>query len=1107
MVRLIYGGVGTGKSTYVIDNIIEDLKAGRKPLLIVPDQHVLTAEREIADRSEDISTIDLEVLSFRRVANHVFRALGGLSFNDIDDSGRMLIMWRVLRESKFFLKAYSEIDEKNNSFTELMLSTVNELKQYSITPIMLENASKKLKESHIELSYKLEDIALIYSMYQSFLSKEYNDPTDELTRVAELLSGNDFFSEFNVYFDSFDSFTPQQFSVIEQIIKQAKNVGFTLCYDPTDKSGVFSSSQRTYKSILKLLKKLDVEYSDVYLKETRGNKAHGIDYVSRNLWNHNVLSDEYSGDTAGIETICCHDKFEECEAVTADILKKVRHGVRYKDIVIIARDINSYEGIIDNELENNGVPFYMSRRTDLSSKPIFKLILAAFAIKNKGWRYNDVISYIKTGLVGVTFEECDILENYASAWNIKGRRWYDGIDWNMNPDGFTEKITDDGIAVINTANDVRRRVVLPLVKLFDSIGKTTVRDITTALYNFLCELKVREQIELQATECRNNKNFAEEKELIQLWNILIGCFDTIVNIAGDVVLGGDEYINLISIVFDNTDIGTIPPCIDNVVLGSASNFRTGNVKHVYLLGVNEGVFPKLAEENCIFNDSEKSILRGLDVELSGGTSEITEDELFWFYKAVSTANESLTLTYAESDLLGAAGKISVAGARVNYLLNDKPIVKYFDMPYSEKTEGKSIALKHLSLNRDNELGVALAELYSENEKTGYSVNSFDEPLDAGVSDIDLSVARDIYKGNINSNQSKIDSYVKCSFAYHCRHVLSLNEKKKAVFRGGDIGSFVHVVLERFISRITVDGKLRCDIEEDEIISLIEEIINDYIKSACQGISEQSPRILQMFRRLKRTTVLLIRNILDEFKESDFVPTLFEFPIMTEKEGGLPSYEIGLDDGTKMFMRGMVDRVDTYKKGNDVYIRIVDYKTGTQDFSLDDIEKGLNLQMLIYLFAIWNTKDRSFKERINCSGDIIPAGVLYFSASAPSVKIEKEDDLNNVYSNASKSIKRKGLLINDIDVLRAMEKGLNGEYIPVKLYKNGNLSNSQYLHTLEEFGALSKKIDKILNDIAMNMKSGKVSAAPIDMKDDKKSPCVYCKFKPICRHLTKEDEDE
>ena len=296
----------------------------------------------------------------------------------------------------------------------------------------------------------------------------------------------------------------------------------------------------------------------------------------------------------------------------------------------------------------------------MTTKPIFKLILAAFAIYNKNWQYNDVISFLKTGLANVSYDEIDILENYTSTWNINGRRWTDGIDWNMNPDGFVENITTDGQNIINVSNDIRNKIVPVLSKLFDSIGGTTVTDITRALYDFLTQLKVREQIEEQAAECHKNNKLTEEKELVQLWNILINSLDMIVELAGDMKLSGEDYVTLISLILGKSDIGTIPSSMDQVILGSASSLRTNSVKHVYLIGVNEGVFPKTAEENCIFSDNEKSILKSVDVELSPGTDRLTSDELYWFYKAISTT--------AHLESLIRQGHIDKAGTGIGWIL-------------------------------------------------------------------------------------------------------------------------------------------------------------------------------------------------------------------------------------------------------------------------------------------------------------------------------------------------------------------------------------------------------------------------------------------------------
>ena len=1105
LLNLIYGPSGCGKTDYIYNLILDDLKAEKKAVLIVPDQYIYSAESKFADLTDNISAFELDILGFRRLANHVFREEGGLSFSDIDDSGRLLVMWRVLRESAPFLKTYCNFDKNISSFAELMLNTINELKQFSITPVMLENASKKLDNKYSDLKNKLSDISFIYGTYQSFISNEYNDPSDELTRLVDVLENSDMFNGYNVYIDGFDGFTPQQYSVLSQLIKKSNNTFLSLCFDPTDNTGVFSTTEKTYKNFQKLGNRLGIDISEKFIGENKTVVNEAISFVSRNFWNHKVGKCEFIGDNTNVRTFSCHDKFEECEFLASDILKKVRKGANYRDFVVIARDINSYDGIIDAEFENNGIPFYMSKRTDLSTKPIFKLILAAFSIYNKNWQYNDVISYLKTGLANVSYDEIDVLENYASTWNINGRRWIDGIDWNMNPDGFTERITPEGRNIINTANDIRNRITPPLEKLFDSIHNSTVTEITTAVYNLLTELKVVEQIEKQIEECHSTGQLTEEKELVQLWNILISSLDMIVELAGDMKLSADEYVTLISLILGRSDIGTIPSSLDQVILGSASSLRTDKVKHVYLIGVNEGEFPKLVEENAIFTDIEKNLLRSVDIDFTPTSEEMTSDELYWFYKALSRATESLTLSYAESDLRGSSNKISVAGSRIHYILN-KDVIKYSDIPLIDKIEGKSTAIKHYAINRNNEEGIALREYFSQDEKMNAVIKSFDTPLATGQCNINEDVANKLYKGDMSTSQSRIDSYVNCAFSYHCQYILKLAEKKKSVFRGNDIGSFVHAILERFISQISGEDGLNTDIDDSVVESMVDNIIQDYILSVCQGMSEQCPRMKMLIKRLRRTTLLLIRNILSEFRQSEFVPTFFELPIWSDREDGISPYEIELDDGSKLYMRGYVDRVDTYKKGNDVYIRVVDYKTSTKKFSMDDVEKGLNLQMLLYLFAIWNAKEDWFKKKIKCEGDILPAGVLYYSAIAPTVKIKNDTSFSNVYSDALCNIERNGLLINDIDILRAMDKELNGLYIPAKIKKDGTLKTSDSLQSLEEFGQLVEKIDGILKGIANNMKAGIVDAKPIEISKDK-TACTYCKMKPICRRIEKGDFDE
>ena len=1109
MINIIYGPAGCGKSTKIYNSIVNDLRDGKKPILIVPDQYILNAESAIADLAEDVSTFDLEILSFRRLANHVFRELGGLSFNDIDESGKLLVMWRVLREVSPFLKMYGNIDKGISSFAELMLETVTELKQFSLSPADIEKASQKLSSTHEDLSKKLYDISFIYGSYQSFLANEYNDPTDELTRLAETLDGSGFFNDNNIYFDAFDGFTPQQINVIRLMVDQAQSVTFSLCFDPTDETGIFLTTEKTYKKILDLVNNDKEKINECFLPESLSFKYDDLAYVSKNFWKHELSSEEYNGDKTHVNTICCHDEYEECEAVVSSILKKIKEAkngeIRYKDFVIIARDINAYEGIIDSELENNGIPFHLSKRTDISSKPIFKLILAAFAIHNRNWKYSDVISFLKTGLAGVSYDDIDTLENYVSYWNINGRRWTDGMDWHMNPDGYVETLSKDGQAVITTANSIKNKIVPSLTKLFESIGGSTVKDVTVALYDFLNDLKVKKQIENKAAKYRERGDINEEKELVQLWNILINSLDMLVDLAGDVKLNGEDYVSLISMILGKADIGTIPASIDRVMLGSASSLRTTSVPHVYLLGVNEGVFPMSVNENKIFSDREKEIIKTVVDNFADGSDEQSNDELYWFYKSISKAQESLTLTYCDSDLSGAAKKISVAGARIGLLIG-KDVQKYSSIPLEEKMYGYSVAMKAISQNNDNEFGVALKEYFSKKEETALAIETFSHSLVDNNSDIDKSISTQIYKGDIVTSQSKINEYVNCSYSYHCKYILNLKEKRPSGFLSVDIGNFVHAILEKFIAKITdKDNELDFDIEDDVMVSIVDDIISDYISDVFQGESNNSPRLIQLIKRLRRTSLLLIRNILAEFKQSEFVPHFFELPVYEDRDDGIEPYEVQLEDGTKLYMHGYVDRVDTYKKGKDVYVRIIDYKTGTKEFCFDDVEKGLNLQLLLYLFAVWNSKKPWFLKELNCDGKILPAGILYYMAKAPHFELKTDDDVDKAYETALRSIDKNGLLISDIEILKAMDKDLKGIYIPFKYSKDKGMSNPDYLMSIEQMGDLARKVEEILNQIASQMKNGKVKAKPITDKE-RETPCRYCRMKPICRRVRKGEDD-
>jgi ATP-dependent helicase/nuclease subunit B len=1093
MIRFVYGMAGSGKSHYTASEITGDLLHNKNALLIVPEQQTVEAEERFADIAEagSIPTLGLEVLNFTRLANRVFRRFGGLAYNYIGRGARQLIMWRTLAALSPLLSEYKNISLTDKNVLRLMLDTVSEFRRYNITPVMLEDAADTLEKEKAanSLKKKLRDLSLIYSMYQKLLHDKYDDPEEDLTRLSKILDKNNFFQGYNVYIDSFTGFTPQQFSVLRHIIRQADNVTVTLGMLPGSAFIMLDGLKKTESALKQIVADEHKTAADgLLLHDSPRFSSLELKLLESYLWDYEKTDSVFSDITQHISLIECSDIFCEAEAAAKDILRRIRQGGHFYDNVVVMRDAKVYLGVIDAVFEKYGIPYFMSVRTDLKMKPPVKLILSALSVISCNWRCDDIISYIKTGYSSITSDECDLFETYVSTWNIEGRRFTDEGAWNMNPDGYTDVLTERGRMILGAVNIIRQKLTVPLIALRDSFGTDcTVRSASEAIFLFLCELNIREK----------SASLGED-EPAQLWNIIIDTLDQLVIVAPDANVNAEQYMRLVSIMFDEADIGRIPTSIDEVTIGSAMTFRAGRAKNIYILGANEGKFPQSVADDGIFNDNDRITLETLGIILSPESDLRTSDELLYFYRAATCVDDNITVIYSSADLAGHALRPSPACDRLRILFPRIKTECYSDMRPLDLIEGREASFEYTAMYRGTPAGDALREIYSRDTQFKRRLEALDEPFVQPSNSVSSGTAKELFGGDLQLTQSKFESYAMCGFSYYCRYVLRLTERKRAEFKSVDVGNFIHHILECFMTSVKTDNGIRTDLTDTEIELISDKIINEYIGSVIHNTADRSNRILQLFRRLKRTSMLLIRNLLDEFGQSNFVPSFFELPIRFGDGEAAEPFSVPLPDNTNAYVFGKVDRVDTYKKGNDVYIRVVDYKTGVKDFSLSDIELGLNLQMLLYLFALWLNPSDTFKEKAGCekNGKILPAGVLYFSASAPELSLEKEENKDTVTSKANSALTRKGLLIDDKEILGAMEKSFGGNYIPVKLKADGNFTAASPVQTLEGFGSIMRDISDTINKLGKQLKDGRADALP--QKKSGHNACEYCPQKPICR---------
>ena len=1099
----LYGRAGSGKSTKIAADIIRDLASGKQVLLLVPEQEAVMAERRIADcisaQSTPVPTAGLEILNFRRLANRVFRTFGGLSYRHIGEGARSLIMWQALTFAAPQLKEYGNALSDMPRLIELMLSAVKECKAYRILPSGLLTASEQVGSENPALSSKLYDLGLVYSVYEKLLQEKYDDPEDDLTRLDALLAEENAFCGYTVYIDSFHGFTPQEFAVIGHLFRQAERVTVSLGMLPEANELMFDAVREMAVKLKQLASRVqDASVSEQCLRCPVRFHEEALRYLEASLFSFDRGKEKH-GILPGnaVSVIAAGDIYAEAEHTARLILKKVREtGCRFRDIAVIIRNPEVYDGIIDVYLEKYEIPYFISRRDVLREKPLIKLILSVLSIQSNHWRCDDVMAYLKTGLTGIDADDCDRLELYVYLWNINGKRWYDEYDWTMNPSGYRDRLTDSDAEELCRINLIRRRVTEPLCAFFDIFGEeATVRSVSTALYDFLQALGIEA---LCGTETK--------EETIRIWNCVVDALDQLVAVLSDLPVTAEQYGKLFSMLIRTSDIGHIPPAADAVTVGSAGFLRTGYIRHVFLLGANEGVFPASVSENSIFSDTDKLLLENLcGLTLSPNTDRMSSEELYYFYRAVTCASDSVTVSYPVMGLRGEAARASMPVLRILHLFPMLRQISSQTLPPQDRAEGYAASFELAVLYRNTPFGRALMRIYKDDIAYAGRLESMLCPIAQHHMNLSRQTVTGLFPGDITLTQSRLESFVSCAFSFWCKYYLRLDDTLRDTFSPSDSGTFIHRLLERFMQLARTDSGMKTDYTDEEISEILEGEISSYlygIFGADYGRGICSARLVRTFSRMKRSAVQLIRNLLDEFSQSRFVPRYFELKIAPPErypaERTVPPLLIPVGDGRNVSVCGQIDRVDTLRQGNDVYVRVVDYKTGRKEFDASDLEEGLDTQMFLYLFSLMNAGDRKLMDELGVGngGKVLPAGVLYCSARTDPVPLTSARTAEEVTAEVRSTIRRSGLLTNRLDVLRAMEADLGGHYIPVSLKKDETFTKrSAVIDTEDAFARWEKTITETVAEKARGILNGYADAEPL--RGDR-NPCRFCPLKPVCR---------
>ena len=1087
MIEFVTGRAGYGKSEYVLSGIREDLAAGRKIWLVVPEQQELVWNGRAARLLPPDAFLHLEVAGFSGLAEAVFRQCGGLSYHYASKGGKALLMWRAMLSVRDRLRVFNR-PGREDRYVPLLADAVREMKTHNVTPKMLEKAIDELRsddETDTALVDRLSDLSLVAAAYETMLHEHYDDTEDTLAHMATVLDEVDFFRGSIVYVDSYYSITPAQAKILRHIFRSAEKVVVTFSLERSDTGEPqWGPSRRFYRDMCRLAEEAGQKPRTVTLRENYRAKTDMLRYLETNLWRYGApaYGGAYDGSVSVIEAA---DRYEEADVAACRVLELVRAGARYSDIAVIARDMEKLRGIADTAMAAYGIPYYLSERVGVAESPAARLLFASLAAVEYGFQREDVIGCAKTGLTNLTDAECDAFERYTDKWKLRGKSAFlSDNEWQMNPDGFTEDWSETGRSILRDANSAREKLALPLGAFAEVFrGEPTVGEICRGTFRLLTDFGVYDALVSSADALEAAGDRAEASRVRQIWNALCDALDTMVDILGGEVCDAGSFARLLARVIDSADVGTIPSGADQVVLGSADKLRPDKLRHVIILGAVDGEFPGVAAESGFFSDNDKVRLEGAGIILSEPTSAAAEEEFLRFYRSLCAASDSVTVILPHHDTGGEELSPSAGMAQLQALFPDAVRVPEADF-FIPSVRGALEALPRLGRGPVGETVRALLR------RRGIAVP--DDGLEDVPDRISPDTASALFPRSLSLTQSRIESFVECPMQFYGRYVLRLDENRPAVIAPVDVGNLIHAILERFFREI--DGR-DLPLPDGEADRITDRLVEEYITRVLRGVN-MTPRLRHLFGVLRRSLGLFIRRISEEFAEGRFRPYCFEQKIGGSDPGLPPALEVPLPDGSTVTFHGTIDRLDVYRDGDKVYVRVVDYKTGGKDFRLDDVLLGYNMQMLIYLFSIWKMPQCKFRTELAGDKGILPAGVLYCNTTpkkAPSERAVSPEEAETLAKNA---LGTKGLLLKDENVLRAMEQNLKGKYIPVTLKNDGGFTAASSVADLETFGKTYSDVVETLGRITTEMKSGDAEARPRKHRQD--DPCSWCSYYPICR---------
>ena len=1094
--RIWTGRAGSGKTTEILREIAALCREGTgRQILLVPELNSHQMERRLAAATGNHGARTAEVLTFSRLADRVFSEVGGLAQQMLTPAGQLLTLQEAARRVQGGLSAWNGLADKPELLKEA-LRLVDECKTCAVAPEALFAASEECEDA--ALAAKLSDLAQLLTAYERLCDESLPDPRDRLTHLRDRLAESHVLDGAAVYLDGFLGFTPQELAVIDAMLAAGVPLAAAITCD-TAYPEIFVTGCKTVKTLTRMAKRHNRTAEQIDLGASKIARPAGL--AALEAESLLPVRTPHEGACEGVRLYAAASPFDECEHAAAYIRRKVRdEGARYRDFVVCARDIEPYTALLAMAMARYDVPVFLAEKPDLLSRPPMALVTGALDAAQSYFKYEDLFGCLKTGLTSLTRDEVDRLENYVLTWNIRGGAWE--RDWTEHPDGYGLPFDDRSRAELAGLNELRARAIAPFSALREALkGENPASGCVHALYGFLLAVDTPGRMSARAAahEAAGRLQLADEYR--QLWEILVSAMEQFAWVCGDTPLTAERFAQLFRLVLGEYDVGTIPVSLDRVTCGNIERACLENAKYVILLGVNDGLVPKAPSSTSLLSDMDRDKLDALGVELKASGAERLLMEQETLYRALACPTDELLLSWHLTDASGGETRPSYFIGTVQDLLPGVPFSAHQTETVRDRLQAErpAVELACAYLSGDRTAAVRAAYDYYRDDERVHNAAAQRRGRGPLVSPHTID---GLYGKSLNLTASRVDTFYSCRFAFFMQYGLKAKPRKAARFDALETGTFIHYVLEHALDAL---GKLEggaAAADGQTVKRVCRAAVRQYVQEELGGLETKTARFRYLFQRLVRTVEQILDNVLEELRVSDFAP--IDYEVDFSRGGDLPPVECA-DGGLSVSLSGKVDRVDGYIKNGRLYLRVMDYKSGKKSFSLSDIWYGLNMQLIIYLYALQQEGLDRYRQRLEAElNEIVPAGVLYVPVRDELPDAPRDVDEDALRAMRDKALRRSGLLSDDMELIEAMEHGLEGggRFIPVTIKtKKGEdeptLAAKSAVADLAKFGRLARYTHEKLLEMGRELRNGSVTADPCK-KDKNSSYCDWCEFRAACR---------